>query len=243
MKENKYDDPKFFEQYASMARSKLGLSGAGEWYALKKMLPDFLGRRVLDLGCGFGWHCQYAAAGGARSVVGTDISKKMLAVAEEKNEYPAVVTYRALPMEELDFPAESFDVVISSLALHYVESFSDIAASVARVLTRGGTFVFSTEHPVFTAREPQGWICDGETRLHWPVDRYFSEGERDMIFLGEHVKKYHRTVETFVSALLSAGFAITGLREPRPSPDFASFPDYPDELRRPMFLLLSAKKR
>lgn len=34
-----------------------GLVGVGEWYVLKKMLFDFKGKRVLDLGCGFGWYC------------------------------------------------------------------------------------------------------------------------------------------------------------------------------------------
>lgn len=36
MKENKYDNPKFFEQYSQMSRSVEGLKGAGEWHELKK---------------------------------------------------------------------------------------------------------------------------------------------------------------------------------------------------------------
>ena len=60
MKENKYDDPRFFEQYSQMTRSRQGLQGAGEWRELQKLLPDFSGKRVLDLGCGYGWHCRYA---------------------------------------------------------------------------------------------------------------------------------------------------------------------------------------
>ena len=54
MKENKYDDDRFFSQYAQMSRSVEGLQGAGEWHILQKMLPDFTDKRVLDLGCGFG---------------------------------------------------------------------------------------------------------------------------------------------------------------------------------------------
>ncbi len=63
--ENPYDKKKFFEKYSRMDRSVKGLQGAGEWHELKKMLPDFKGKRVLDLGCGFGWHCRYAAENGA----------------------------------------------------------------------------------------------------------------------------------------------------------------------------------
>lgn len=51
MKENKYDDDRFFSQYAQMSRSVEGLQGAGEWHILQKMLPDFTDKRVLDLGC------------------------------------------------------------------------------------------------------------------------------------------------------------------------------------------------
>ena len=61
MKQNKYDDPKFFEKYRQMARSQKGLAGAGAWHELEKLLPEFAGKRVLDLGCGYGWHCAYAA--------------------------------------------------------------------------------------------------------------------------------------------------------------------------------------
>lgn len=73
MKENKYDDDRFFSQYAQMSRSVEGLQGAGEWHILQKMLPDFTDKRVLDLGCGFGWHCIYAIEHGAKCVTGIDI--------------------------------------------------------------------------------------------------------------------------------------------------------------------------
>ena len=79
MKENKYDDKLFFEKYAGMKRSVEGLDGAGEWETLKSLLPDFRGKRLLDLGCGYGWHCIYAMEQGAASATGIDISEKMLA--------------------------------------------------------------------------------------------------------------------------------------------------------------------
>lgn len=50
-----------------MPRSKEGLQAAGEWHEFKKLLPDFHQKVVLDLGCGFGWHCIYAAEQGAKS--------------------------------------------------------------------------------------------------------------------------------------------------------------------------------
>ena len=58
MRKSRYDDEVFFEKYGQMARSRLGLSGAGEWETLEPLLPDFAGKRVLDLGCGYGWICR-----------------------------------------------------------------------------------------------------------------------------------------------------------------------------------------
>lgn len=68
MKQNKYDDNIFFNKYSNMGRSEKGLEGAGEWHELKKMLPNFKNKRVLDLGCGFGWHCRFAIENGAKPV-------------------------------------------------------------------------------------------------------------------------------------------------------------------------------
>ena len=244
MKENKYDNEVFFEQYSQMSRSVKGLQGAGEWHVLEKMLPDFQDKRVLDLGCGFGWHCQYAAEHGAKSVTGTDISEKMLDEAKKKNQY-SNVEYQLLPIEDIDFPADSFDIVISSLAFHYIESFGDICRKVNHCLSDGGTFIFSVEHPIFTAYGNQDWHYDqGGNRLHWPVDRYFIEGKRTANFLGEDVVKYHKTLTTYINKILKNGFELKELIEPEPSKEaLETIPEMKDELRRPIFLIISAIKK
>lgn len=244
MKENKYDEAEFFARYSGMDRSVKGLAGAGEWHELKKLLPDFAGKRVLDLGCGFGWHCRYAVEHGAMSALGIDLSRRMIEGARERNALPQI-EYRVMAIEDYDFPAGAFDVVISSLAFHYLESFGDICEKVFRTLTPGGVFVFSVEHPVFTAYGTEAWYRgpDGEN-LHWPVDRYFTEGRRIADFLGEDVVKYHRTVTTYIGELLRAGFAVTGVVEPQPAPELLdTVPGMRDELRRPMMLIVAAQKR
>lgn len=243
MKENKYDDSHFFSQYSQMSRSVEGLKGAGEWHVLKQMLPDFKGKRVLDLGCGFGWHCQYAVDNGAIRAVGVDISEKMLEEARKRNSSPAI-EYKCLAVEDFDFQLETFDIVISSLTFHYLESFEDVCRKVNKCLVKGGSFVFSVEHPIFTAYGSQDWQYDAEgNRLHWPVDRYFTEGIRKANFLETEVVKYHKTVTTYVNGLLLNGFEITGLIEPQPDETMLDIPGMRDELRRPMMLLVSAIKK
>jgi SAM-dependent methyltransferase len=148
-----------------------------------------------------------------------------------------------MPIEDISFPSGSFDIVISSLVFHYIESIGDICDKVNRLLTPGGNFIFTVEHPVFTAQGPQQWHCDEQgNRLHWPVDSYFSEGPRNAAFLGEDVGKYHKTLATYINTLLGAGFSITGLAEPQPEGDMLEAPGMRDELRRPMMLIIAARK-
>lgn len=242
MKENKYDEEIFFEKYSRMDRSRQGLQAAGEWSELQKLLPDFTGKRVLDLGCGYGWHCRYAAEQGAAWVLGTDISHKMLREAHTRNQLPNV-EYRCAAMEDLDFAPANFDVVISSLAFHYVRDFGPLIQKVAHWLKPGGELVFSTEHPVFTAYGTQDWYYapDGSI-LHFPVDRYFEEGPRQAVFLGEPVIKYHRTLTTCLETLLQNGFALQHVVEPQPPESMRDLPGMQEEWRRPMMLLVSARK-
>lgn len=243
MKENKYDDEAFFKQYSQMLRSVEGLEGAGEWHILRKMFPDFKDKRVLDLGCGFGWHCRYASERGATSVTGIDISEKMLKKAEEMTHSP-IIKYLQMPIEDIDFKADSFDIVISSLAFHYIESFDNICSKVNKYLSENGNFIFSVEHPVFTSYGTEDWYYDQQgNKIHWPVDNYFFEGIRKTSFLGEEVKKYHKTLTTYINGLLNAGFSITSLVEPEPDEKLLKgYEEAKDELRRPMFLIISAKK-
>lgn len=243
MKENKYDDPAFFESYSQMPRSVDGLNAAGEWQTFRTMLPDLRDKKVLDLGCGFGWHCRYAREQQAAAVVGVDISEKMLERARNTTHDPAI-TYIQQAIEDIDFAADSFDVVISSLALHYVAAYDVVCRKVYDCLKSGGTFALSVEHPVFTSNAAQDWYQDAQgRRLHWPVDHYQAEGLRKTRFLDTDVIKYHRTVATLLNSLLMVGFQLRHVSEPQPSPEIlAQYPEMKDETRRPIFLMMSVVK-
>lgn len=243
MKQNKYDDAAFFSQYEQMPRSIQGLEAAGEWHVLRELLPDLSNKQVLDLGCGFGWHCRYARQQQASSVIGVDISDNMLRKAREMTDDPHI-SYQLMPIEDIQFSPAQFDVVISSLAIHYIESFAAICNKVYDLLKPEGRFVFSVEHPIFTSRSEQDWHYDDEgNRLHWPLDDYQAEGVRSTSFLTDNVIKYHRTISTYMNDVMEAGFTITAVKEPTPSEDMlAQIPGMQDELRRPMFLIISAIK-
>lgn len=242
MKENKYEDDIFFEKYNNMTRSILGLQGAGEWHEMQKLLPDFKNKTFLDLGCGLGWHCKYAAINGASSCIGIDISRKMLDKAKQINA-DSVIDYRCSPMEDLSFSNEMFDIVFSSLAFHYLENYQELVCKIKSWLKSNGQFIFSVEHPVFTSYGSQDWWYDDKGNiLHFPIDNYYYEGQREAIFLGEKVKKYHRTLTTYINTLLNNGFRILSVVEPQPPANMLSLPEMKNEMRRPMMLIISAIK-
>jgi ubiquinone/menaquinone biosynthesis C-methylase UbiE len=242
MTQNIYDSEEFFEGYSRLRRSIEGLDGAPEWPALRALLPHLSGRRVLDLGCGFGWFCRWARERGAAHVLGIDVSEKMLARARATTEDSAI-TYVKADMEQLELPPRSLDMVYSSLALHYVAQLSRLMSQVYRALVPGGSLVFSVEHPIFTAPSDPKWSLDPRGRKIWPVDRYLDEGPRSTDWLAKGVIKHHRTVATYLNMLVGLGFSISYVEEWGPSGEqIAAEPQWADERQRPPFLLVAVRR-
>jgi SAM-dependent methyltransferase len=242
MTQNIYDDDTFFAAYSRLRRSVEGLDGAPEWPNLRALLPDLTGRAVLDLGCGFGWFCRWAREAGAVRVLGLDVSENMLARSRATTDDPAI-TYARADLESLDLPAGSFDVAYSSLALHYIRNLAGMLAMVHGALVPGGVLVFSAEHPIFTAPSAPGFVEGGNGRRFWPLDDYLAEGPRRTDWLAEGVIKQHRTIGTYVSLLLDAGFSLTHLEEWGPSVEqIAAQPAWAAERDRPPFLLVAARR-
>ncbi len=239
---NIYNDNDFFKAYAGMERSQKGLAGAGEWHQLEPLFPKLADSTVLDLGCGYGWHCAYAVGQGAAKVVGIDASSRMIGEAEMRNADPRIF-YQVCSLQDYAYPPEKYDLVISNLALHYVEDLEDIYRKVYRTLKPGGVFLFNIEHPVFTGSVGEEWVYDSQGKpLYWPVDGYFYPGERQTNFLGKTVAKQHHTLTQILMGLIRCGFGLEVVEEAMPSEKMRSLPGMEDEMRRPMMLLVRAGK-
>lgn len=244
MPQNIYDDPDFFAGYKHLRDTASGLNEVLEQPALHALLPALKGLRVLELGCGMGQFARWCIAQGAAYVTGIDVSTKMLEVAQQENAHPQI-EYIHDPIEELRQPHAHFDVVVSSLALHYVEDYPGVVQRVQDWLKPEGSFVFSVEHPLCTASQNfQGWIKDAEGRkLYWAVDNYGEEGKREQNWFVDSVVKYHRTFTTYLNALVNAGLQIEQVAEPEATPEaLAVRPNLAEERRRPPFLLIRARR-
>ena len=244
MKQNIYDNEIFFNGYSKIRENENNANNMFEKPALFSFLPELTNNTVLDLGCGYGEHCIHFAEQGTKRVVGIDISKKMLAIAKTENAHQNI-SYLNMPMENIGELQERFDIVVSSLAFHYVKDFQALIKNIYRLLNDGGFLVFSQEHPINTCFSTGSrWTKDenGE-KLFANISNYSVDGERESTWFVDNVKKYHRTFSTIINTLVESGFQIERIVEPVPTPEILKEnPDYKDLLHKPDFLLIKATK-
>lgn len=249
MAQNIYDTPEFFAEYSRLPRSVHGLDGAPEWPTLRQLVGDVRDQRILDLGCGFGWFARWAVTEGhARAVTGIDLSENMLRRAREETQKAGIedgaITYSCGNLEEVTLGELEYNLVYSSLALHYLpnEALRRLLAQVFTSLVAGGKFVFSIEHPVASAPFDASWKTDQDGRVYWPLNQYWDEGLRVTNWLAPGVKKYHRTVDTYLTYLIAAGFVLTAFKEAWDGLDLRPKLEDKGEAHRPYFLLVAVMK-
>jgi ubiquinone/menaquinone biosynthesis C-methylase UbiE len=110
-----------------------------EQSAMSQHWPEVRGRRALDLACGSGRYSRLLAEGGAQ-VVALDFCLPMLKQVSEDAKVCA-------SMMHLPFAANTFDVVISGLALGHAADIHGWMFEIARVLRKGGLLLYSDFHP------------------------------------------------------------------------------------------------
>jgi 2-polyprenyl-3-methyl-5-hydroxy-6-metoxy-1,4-benzoquinol methylase len=83
-----------------MRWDETGLNKVMEEPAIRSLMPDLTGKRVLDLGYGFGHVARYARRMGAAEVLGVDISDRMIEAARQATDDPAI-TYAVVAMQDI----------------------------------------------------------------------------------------------------------------------------------------------
>lgn len=192
MKQNIYDHPVFFEKYKDLRDNDKGLNELIEQPVIRKLIKNPAGANVLDIGCGLGQQLAYVLTKLPGAVTGVDISTKMLD--ELKKRLPADrVELVCSAIEDYHIIENHFDLILSSMTLHYIQDLHGLFDRIYKGLKKGGQFVFSIEHPICTALM-KGWIT-AEGRKVWPVAGYANEGLRHQNWFLEGVVKYHRKIE------------------------------------------------
>ncbi|MDY4611723.1 MAG: methyltransferase domain-containing protein [Sphaerochaetaceae bacterium] len=242
--QNIYDDPGFFAGYSRLRKNTLNYNVLLEQPAFRNLLPDLTGKAVLDLGCGFGDACETYLRLGAAAVVGIDISEKMLEVALLQDSSRRI-EYHRMDMLSIAGMGRRFDIITSSLAVHYIENFSTLTDAVGQCLNPGGIFLFSQEHPLTTAPLHGVRFLDDESGCStaYLLADYGRPGFRSVEWFIDGVEKYHRTFSEIIDALIAAGFSVEAMAEPLP--DDATLKKCPRMYRefiKPSFLIVRARK-
>lgn len=247
-----YDDKAIFESYKKMRQAEGCYNDFLEQPAMTELIGDVTGKRILDVGCGWGDGAKRMAEAGAEFVFAMDPSKNMLAQARKINDHPAI-HWAMLGVEIMDTIERKFDIAVSSVMLHYIKDLSGAFEKINRRLVDGGTFVFSMEHPIRTANiTAQRWQLadDGDDKPvslldAYIMDGYWSEGFRKVTWIGKRVNKNHRRMETIVNSLIDAGFVIDRMLEPLPTPEMIQkFPGKMGKAKvRPQYLIIKCHKQ
>lgn len=147
---------------------------------------------VLEFGCGTGTTALRLAPF-ARTMVATDISGEMIAIANEKRSAEPALAGRLgfvrAALEQLDYPEETFDVVLGFNALHLMHDVKDCLRRVRRLVKPGGLFISKTP-------------CLGDMspfiRAAIPVMQLFGKAPKVSIF----------TARQLEAAIMAEGFEI-----------------------------------
>jgi SAM-dependent methyltransferase len=130
--------------------------------------------------------------------------------------------------------------VTAALSLNNIPALDTALQSIRRVLRPGGFLAFTVPHPCFDA--PATETIATERGIRRTAGDYFAEG----LWRSTHphsvrrAGNYHRTISTYITALLSHGFAIRSCHEPPPNDEVRA--EAPHRLGLPPFLLISATR-
>ncbi|MEY8350944.1 methyltransferase domain-containing protein [Bacillus cereus] len=173
-------------------------------------------KKVLDIGCGSGHSLAYMAKHGAEELWGVDLSTTQIDTAKQtlKDWNPYLVC--AAMEDEIDIPKEHFDIAYSIYALGWTSDLQKTLQLVYSYLKKGGSFVFSWEHPIYSNLQYGTSEIVLESSYYEEVPITFET------FKGEAVQAvlYKRKLSTYINELIKAGFTIERIVEDEPSSDF-----------------------
>lgn len=221
--------------------------------AMYSLLPDIKDKKVISLGCGSGEDSEYLRNLGTSQSVGVDISEKLIDIA--KLNHPKC-DFKVMDMEKLDFSDSSFDFAYSSLAIHYIENWTNTFKEVYRILKPNSYFLFSCGHPLrssMTASQNEtekirqlAIIKNKVTEETTIVGNYLDRNKLDTKFgEGTFVTTWHKSIGEIVSEIKESGFLIEDFVEPKPLPKMETIS--PNDFKRlnkiPEFMIFKLIKK
>jgi 2-polyprenyl-3-methyl-5-hydroxy-6-metoxy-1,4-benzoquinol methylase len=203
------DDPARYDDFASWYHDWVAaLEDDLVAKSLFELIRPVENQRILDLGCGQG-RIARAFAAHKNDVVGVDLSEELLAIARADD--TSRITYIHADVCTTEWwDGAPFDGVVSSMALMDIDDLDGALSTAATTLRPDGWFAWSIIHPAFPGI--------GDIGSSWPTaGSYFDEGWWNTGGDGVRgrVGSNHRTLSTYLNAMLAHGFALEAADEPR----------------------------
>jgi ubiquinone biosynthesis O-methyltransferase len=114
-------------------------------HTVEEMAISFAGKRILDIGCGYGFRTLGIANQGATCVIGVDLDPDRIRQAYEHAKSVGVrnVQFRCMNSEQLEFENDSFDIVTADEMIHHAGNLTTTVSEMYRVTKPGGVTVIS----------------------------------------------------------------------------------------------------
>lgn len=221
--------------------------------AMYALLPNLSCASVLSIGCGTGEECAELNSRGA-NVTGLDISSTSIAYATKN---VPDVTFKTLDMDSPSiiktFDIGQFDLIYSSLTLHYSNNLERLLKNLNTLLSPRGCLLFSVGHPLrWAAQVDQSTngksVLMGYRQSHSKFEifgdylgtRKFTQKLSD----GPEVTYWMRPISTYFNLLQDAGFTVEKFQEPSPLKESQSIDEEFWKLRTkmPVDMIFLARK-
>jgi len=202
--------------------------------AIKALIIDSKGKKILEAGCGGGVLTEWLVNEGAQ-VIAFDISEKMIGYAKKRIGEKAELLVADLSKPLTFVENNSIDIIVTSLVLHYISNWLPVFEEFKRVLKEDGSIVFSTHHP------HADWKWHDRPnyfKKELYEDTWRIEGKQYT------VKYYHRTLASMFAIIRKYGFYVDVLLEPLPIKEGKEVDpeSYERLLANPQFLFIRLKK-
>lgn len=242
--QNIYDNKEFFEGYQGI-RDQFSANELIEIPQLFELIDNVKDLSILDLGCGTGKHDRKLIEMGARRVVGIDLSNNMIQEAM-KSISSDRIEYKVMSMNDIDQLDEKFDMVVSSLAIHYVQDYDGLCKKIYHVLKDGGRFVFSYGHPMDSCAILNDYSNNFvilNNKKYFLISDYNNEGKRISHWFVDGVETYHRNMSHLVNGLIKAGFQLEHMAESYATDEAIQLnPKYVDQKDHSYYVYFKCKK-
>ena len=232
---NNFDNQYLYDQY----RKKEILFAEyipGEELFFSMLPSDVTEWTILDLACGNGSFGRRLLNKQVSSVIGYDLSQKMINEAMSLSKHDSRLKFYVTDLETIKLPIDNYNLVHCQFGFHYIADLDRMMSQISNTLLPNGILMFMVPHPILTSNSRTGdTTVELDGHLIYPLCDYLEEGQRIATWLGSQVTRQHHTVSAYVNSCIKNGLDIVEMVEWAPK--------NPKLRARLSSLMIKAKKR